>query len=74
MCRKAINQSHERIVCSAVPVLSISLSVRPSSVRPSVSWMDYDHSVRPIDTILVSLESPDILVSEKFSFVDIGHP
>ena len=46
---------------------------RPS-VRLSVTRVDCGHTVRPIETILVSLESPNILVSEKIRMVYIGHP
>ena len=44
------------------------------SVRLSVTRVDCGHTVRPIETILVSLESPNILVSEKIRMVYIGHP
>ena len=50
---------------------------RPSvrlSVCLSVTRVDCGHTVRPIETILVSLESPNILVSEKIRMVYIGHP
>ena len=45
-----------------------------NSVRLSVTRVDCGHTVRPIETILVSLESPNILVSEKIRMVYIGHP
>ena len=32
-----------------------------------------EHTFQPIETILVSMESPKILVSEKVSLVQIGH-
>ena len=42
---------------------------------PSVCLSDTlvicDHTFKPIETILVSLESPKIIVSEKVSFVHI---
>ena len=46
---------------------------RPS-VCLSVTRVDCGHTVRPIETILVSLESPNILISEKIRMVYIGHP
>ena len=44
-----------------------------NSVRLSGTRVDCGHTVRPIETILVSLESPNILVSDKIRLVYIGH-
>jgi len=53
-------QTREQIVLYAIRVMS---------VRPSVHC---DHTVPQIETILVSLERPTILVSEKVSLVNIS--
>ena len=50
----------------AKPILSVCLSFD--------TLVLCDHTFRPIETILVSLESPKIVVSEKLSLVQIGHP
>ena len=47
------------------PILSVRLSV--------VTRVICDHTVQPIEKILVLLESPKFLVSEKVSLVQIGH-
>ena len=56
---------------TTVPGLSLC---HASFVGLSYTLVICDHTFQPIETILVSLESPNILVSEKVSLVQINSP
>jgi len=55
-------------------LLSITGRSELSSAIPFMPVVDCGHNVRPIETILVLLESPKIIVSEKVSSVVIVTP